>query len=220
VPRGLDPVTSASLVLNYLTAFQMLHRAARMKRGERILVHGAAGGVGTALLQLGGLAGLERYGTASAGKHDLVRKLGGIPIDYRNEDFVARIRVLTRDGVDAVFDAIGGTHLLRSHRALRRGGRLVLYGVSAALRGGGSKLLLTLGLLLALKAIPDGRRAMLSGVSPGAPTFLEDLSTLLALAAEGKIAPIVAERMPLEAAARAHELLERGAVEGKLVLVP
>ncbi len=220
VPQELDPVTSVSVVLNYLTAFQMLHRAARMKQGERILVHGAAGGVGTALLQLGGLAGVERYGTASAGKHEIVRALGGIPIDYRHEDFVARIRELTGDGVDAVFDAIGGTHLLRSHRALRRGGRLVAYGLSAALRGGRSQLFLTLGILLALKAVPDGRRATLSGVSPGARTYREDLSALLTLAAGKKIAPIVAERMPLDAAARAHELLERGAVEGKLVLVP
>ncbi len=220
VPQGLAPVTSVSVVLNYLTAFQLLHRVACVKQGERILVHGAAGGVGTALLQLGAVAGVERYGTASGGKHELVRRLGGIPIDYRREDFVARIRELTGDGVDAVFDPIGGTHLLRSHRVLRRGGRLVAYGVSAALRGGRGQLLLTLGILLALKAIPDGRRATLAGVNPGAPTYREDLSALLALAAEKKIAPIIAERLPLEAAARAHDLLERGAVEGKLVLVP
>jgi NADPH:quinone reductase-like Zn-dependent oxidoreductase len=106
----------------------MLHRLAQVKRGEKILVHGAAGGVGIALLQLGKLAGLELYGTASKRNHGRVMSLGATPIDYTTEDFVERIFTLTGDGVDAVFDPIGGTHLNRSFKTLRKGGCLVAYG--------------------------------------------------------------------------------------------
>ncbi len=127
VPDGLDTAKTVSLVLNYLTAHRMLHRSAQVKRGERILVHGAAGGVGTALLQLGKEAGLEMYGTASKGKHELVSSPGALPIDYRSEDFVERICSLTGDGVDAVFDGIGGKNLSRSYSTLRKGGAIVKF---------------------------------------------------------------------------------------------
>src|SRR5580704_7451780 len=92
VPDGLDAAEAVSLVLNYVTAYQMLHRVAHLRAGQRMLVHGAAGGVGTAALQLGKIAGLEMFGTASAAKHDLVRELGATPIDYRTEKFAERIR--------------------------------------------------------------------------------------------------------------------------------
>ena len=108
VPPGLDPAETVCLVINYLTADVMLHRAAKVQQGERVLVHGAAGGVGTALLELGKLARLEMYGTASKANFDLVSTFGATPIDYRNEDFVERIRSLTDDGVDAVIDPVGG----------------------------------------------------------------------------------------------------------------
>lgn len=128
VPSGLDPAQAVCLVMNYVAAHQMLHRAARVKPGERILVHSAAGGVGTALLQLGKLADLEIYGTASSSKHELIIDMGGVPIDYRTENFVGRISALTGDGVDVVFDPIGGTHIWQSYRTLRKGGRLIVYG--------------------------------------------------------------------------------------------
>src|SRR6185369_3285859 len=131
-----DPAATVSLVLNYLTAYQMVHRMARLTEGERILIHGAGGGVGTALLELGTLAKLEMYGTASRGKHALVESLGGTPIDYKATDFVTRIRELTGDGVDAVFDAVGGKQWRRSYEALRGGGRLIGYGFSAGTTSG------------------------------------------------------------------------------------
>ena len=125
VPEGLDPAEAVCLVINYLTAHSMLHRVANVRRGQRALIHGAAGGVGTALLQLGKLTELEMYGTASKHNHDLVSSLGATPIDYRNEDFVKRIRSLTGNGVDVVFDPIGGARQVwRSYRALRKGGTL------------------------------------------------------------------------------------------------
>jgi NADPH2:quinone reductase len=223
VPPGLDPVEAVCLFMNYVVAQQMLHRAARVQPGERILVHGAAGGVGTALLQLGGLAGLEMYGTASGGKHELVSGLGGIPIDYRREDFVARIFALTGSGVDAAFDPVGGPHFRRSYRTLRKGGRLVAYGVHAILTEGKLRSLSGLMSSFFLNLVPDGRRVLMYNVTRpkySKPEWCrEDLAGLFGLLAQEKIKPVIAERIPLVEAARAHELLERGAVTGKLVLL-
>src|SRR5262249_60418122 len=97
---------AVSLVLNYVTAYQMLHRSATVRPGQRVRIHGAAGGVGSALLQLGRLAGLKMYGTCSVHGASDVSGLGGIPMDYRQLDFVKEIRRLTSEGVDVVFDGI------------------------------------------------------------------------------------------------------------------
>ena len=128
VPPGLDPAEAVSLILNYVTAYQMLHRTAKVKSGQRVLIHGAAGGVGSALMQLGRLAGLTMYGTCSARGASAVTELGGVPVDYQRQDFVQEIRSLTGEGVDVVFDSIGGSHIWRSRKALRRGGKVVAYG--------------------------------------------------------------------------------------------
>jgi NADPH2:quinone reductase len=136
VPSGLDAAEAVSLVLNYVTAYQMLHRSARVRPGQRVLFHGAAGGVGSALLQFGRLAGLVMYGTCSSRGASAVSHLGGIPIDYQQLDFVKEIHRLMRAGVDAVFDGIGGTHIWRSRKAFRPGGKVVAYGLTAMLRGG------------------------------------------------------------------------------------
>src|SRR5574341_2162695 len=136
VPSGLDAAEAVSLVLNYITAYQMLHRSAKVRRGQRVLIHGAAGGVGSALLQLGRLAGLEMYGTCASRGASAVSDLGGISIDYQQLDFVKEIHRLTGEGVDVVFDGIGGSHLWRSRTAVRPGGRVVAYGLTSSLRGG------------------------------------------------------------------------------------
>src|SRR5919109_1642213 len=136
VPSGLDAAVAVSLVLNYITAYQMLHRSAKVRPGQCVLIHGAAGGVGSALLQLGHLAGLEMYGTCSSRGAPAVSDLGGIPIDYQHHDFVTEIHRLTSEGVDVVFDSIGGTHIWRSREALRPGGRGVAYGLTGSLSGG------------------------------------------------------------------------------------
>jgi NADPH:quinone reductase-like Zn-dependent oxidoreductase len=221
VPDGLDPAEAVCLVANYLTAYSMLHRAGQVKSGERALIHGASGGVGTALLELGGLAGLEMYGTASPDNHDLVSFLGATPIDYRNDDFVTRIRALTGDGVDVVFDPIGGARQLwRSYRTLRRGGRLVWFGVAATSRHGIKVIPMSLATQALLSLIPDGRKAPFPPDSRE-PTawYRETLETLFDHLRAGKIRPVVAARIPLAEAARAHELLERGGHRGKVVLV-
>jgi len=222
VPPGLDPARAVCVVVNYLTAHMAMHRVADVQKGERILVHGAAGGVGTALLQLGKLAGLEMYGTASTYNHELVSELGATPIDYRSEDFLQRVRSLTGDGVDVVFDPIGGARQLwRSYRALRRGGRLVWFGVAAAKKDGLRIIPITLLTRTLLALIPDGKRAPLTpDLGKDNAWYRQTLAELFGLLAAGKIEPVVAECLPLVEAARAHELLERGGYAGKVVLVP
>jgi len=235
VPAGLDATEAVSLVLNYITAYQMLHRSARVKPRERVLFHGASGGVGTALLQLGRLAELEMYGTCSSRGATAVSELGAVPIDYRNQDYVKEIHRLTSDGVDAVFDPIGGAHLWHSREALRRGGRVVGYGNTTALRGEG------------LGSARRGRRNRLHGIPvyalyiaggwvlPGRKRvipysiqtlkrlkpamFRQDLITLLDLLRQKQIKPLVAQRFPLAEARQAQELLAKGGVIGKIVLV-
>jgi NADPH:quinone reductase-like Zn-dependent oxidoreductase len=221
VPQGVDPVEAVCMVANYLTAHLALYQTAAIRPGERVLVHGAAGGVGTALLHLGGLERLEMYGTASQHNHQLVSRLGATPIDYRSEDFVARIRDLTGDGVDAVFDPIGGARQLRrSYRALRRGGRLVWFGVAAVSRRGMKVIPGSLVTRALLSLLPDGKRAPLSGdILKDRPLYHKTLAGLLDLLAQEKIRPIVQARVPLEDAVQAHRLLEEGRYAGKVVLV-
>ncbi len=224
VPADLDAVDAVALVVNYLTASLALHQMARVDPGERMLAHGAAGGVGSALVQLGTRAGLEVYGTASAYNHELVRSLGAVPIDYRNDDFVARIRDLTGDGVDVVFDVIGGgRQLWRSSRALRTGGRLIMLGMASAMKGGITALpgsLLVVGLV---KVLPNGKAAPMGPGMESYPEahmewYRESLAEFFDLAVTGKMKPVIAKRFPLLEAAGAHELIERGGYAGKVVL--
>ena len=227
VPDGLDPAQAVCLVLNYVTAWQLLHRAASPATGARVLVHAAAGGVGTAALELGRLAGFEMYGTASERKHPMVKAMGAVPIDYRSEDFVARIRALTGDGVDLALDPIGGWNWWRSYKTLRGGGNLLVYGLSAAIGPQGANHLAAVGsflLLGALKLIPDGKSASFYAITTMKKQhpewFREDLAALFELLARKQITPVIAERLPLAAATRAHEMLERGETTGKLVVLP
>ncbi|MGD9147987.1 MAG: medium chain dehydrogenase/reductase family protein [Anaerolineae bacterium] len=225
VPPGLDPAEAVCVVVNYLTAHMVMHGTAQARSGERVLVHGAAGGTGSALLELGRLAGLEMYGTASQYNHELVSSLGATPIDYRTEDLIERIQALC-GGVDAVLDPVGGArHVWRSYRALRKGGRYVGYGMAATSKGGMRAIPLTMLMLALLKIIPGGKQASMSSeIASFSKThdgwYRETLAELLDLLAAGKLKPVVAGRIPLLEAARAHELLERGGYAGKVVLIP
>ena len=222
VPEGLDPAEAVSLVLSYVTAYQMLHRVAHVKSGQRILIHGAGGAVGTAMVQLGKLMDLEMYGTASKSKRELVKQLGATPIDYKGEDFVERIHGLTGNGVDAVFDPIGGDHLKRSFSVLRRGGKLVAYGFYNAVLGKGGSIPLDFLRLKLWNILPNGRLATFYSIGAlrqkHPDWFSEDLTKLFDWLAQGKIKPVIAMRMPLAEARRAHELIERAEVQGKIVL--
>jgi NADPH:quinone reductase len=235
VPAGLDAAEAVSLVLNYVTAYQMLHRSAKVKPGQRVLIHGAAGGVGSALSQLGRLAELEMYGTCSARGAPAVSDLGGIPIDYQHQDFVEEIHRLTREGVDVVFDGIGGTHMWRSRKALRPGGKVVVYGLTSSLRGGRLasgrsgrrhrfREMRIFGLYIASGWLLPGRKRVvpysiqwLKRLRPA--LFRQDLIALFDLLQQQKIKPLIAQRFPLAEARHAHEMLGKGGVTGKIVLV-
>lgn len=235
VPPGLDPAEAVSLILNYITAYQMLHRSAKVKAGQRVLIHGASGGVGSALLQLGRLAGLEMYGTCSSRGASAVTDLGGIPIDYQHQDFVNEIHRLTNEGVDVVFDSIGGSHIWRSRKALRRGGRVVAYGLTGMLREGrlasgrsGRRNrfggIAIFALYIAAGWLLPGRKRVLpysiQWLKRWRPAwFREDLIALFGLLQQKKIKPLIAQRFRLADARGAHELLGKGGVTGKIVLV-
>ena len=182
-----------------------------------VLVHGASGGVGTLLVQLARLAGAEVIGTASASKHEYVRSLGAIPIDYRNEDVPRRVRQISPGGVDAVFDHVD------SWRVLRRGGTLVSYGSASTLSGTGHWIrpyLPIFARVLIWTAVPNGKRATFYYVKRWPKFFKEDLSKVLSLLAKGKVEARVAKRMSLKEASEVLELLDSGGASGKVVLVP
>jgi len=236
IPSGLDPAEGVCLVLNYVTAYQMLHHCAKAKPGQRILIHGASGGVGTALLQLGRLLGLTMYGTCSSRGAPTVTELGGTPIDYRRNDLSEEVFRLSGGGVDAVFDPFGGVHMWQSRGLLRPGGKVVAYGTTSSLRteGLGSKrrgkrnplhgipifaLYIAGGLLLpGRKRIVPYSIQWLKRLKPA--LFRHDLTELFELLRKRRLEPIVAFRMPLSEASQAHELLSNGGVIGKIVLLP
>ena len=235
VPNGLDAAEAVSLVLNYITAYQMMHRSVHIKPGQRALIHGASGGVGSALLQLGGLAQLEMYGTCSGRAAQAVSDLGCVPIDYQHQDFVKEIHRLTKNGVDVVFDPIGGAHLWESRKALRRGGSVVGYGLITSLRGEDLKSTrpgrrqryrgtFKFGLYIAGGWVLPGRKRVipysiqtLKRLKPA--WFREDLMVLLDLLKQRKLKPLVAQRFSFADARKAHEMLVGGGVIGKIVLV-
>jgi NADPH:quinone reductase-like Zn-dependent oxidoreductase len=244
VPEDLDPAEVLSLLFPYMTAYQVLHRTAKVKPGETVLVHGAAGRVGIAALELGAVAGLRLLGTCAARDRAKVEALGAVAIDYRNEDFLARVRELTDgEGVDVVSDSLGGPISLRSFRALRPGGRLVVYGRYSTLKDGHKDGPAVIKWYAAIAAVwlwdklsprrrvfayhvqkyrdKATRRGGAVGGEPMDPEqFREDFRVLIELLREGRIHPVVAERLPLDEARHAHELLESSASKGKLVLVP
>jgi len=218
-PASLNPGKAVPLLLNYLTAYQILHRSAKVKAGHKVLVIGASGGCGTAFLDLGRLANLKMYGFASKSKHAVLAKFGATPIDYRTENFVEVIRRAEPGGLDAVFDGMGGDYVERAFPLLRRGGVLVEYGNPLSVRG----LLRTLAKTLALDLLPNGRTVKPYGASALLPfnrkLFLEDWAVLFRLLQEGKIRPVISGEFLLLDAARANGLLETGQVVGNLVLV-
>jgi NADPH:quinone reductase-like Zn-dependent oxidoreductase len=236
VPSRLDAAEAVSLILNYITAHQMLHRSARVKPGQRVLIHGAAGGVGSALLELGRLAGLEMYGTCSSRGVAVISDLGGIPIDYQNQEFVKEVRDRTGEGVDCAFDGIGGAHIWRSRKALRPGGKVVAYGLTGSLSGGrlasgrsgGRHRFREIAIFpwyIARSWLLPGRKRVvpysiqtLKRFRPA--LFRQDLIALFDLLQQQKIKPLIAHRFPLAQARHAHELLGKGGVTGKIVLVP
>ncbi len=222
VPVGVDVAEAATLILSWMTAYQLLHRAAQVQRGQRVLVHGAAGAVGQALLVLGSMVGLQLWGGANGVHAALIRELGATPIDYKREDFT---RVLP-GGFDVVFDGIGEDGYRRSLAALKPGGLLCAYGYSAGVQGQQRMLIMLMWIarLYIWRWLPGGRRAFFYSINAmrlqHPAWFTEDLDRLFALLASGAIRPRVAQRIPIDEVAEAHRRLDAGGLEGKLVLCP
>jgi NADPH:quinone reductase-like Zn-dependent oxidoreductase len=218
VPAALDPAEAAPLILNYIVAYQTLHRTAKVKAGDKVLIIGASGGIGTAFLQLGKLANLTMYGIASKNKHHILTEYGAIPIDHHTQDFVEVIQKAEPDGLDAVFDGIGGDYIQRSFSLLRRGGTFVGYANPLSL----SRMFRFLGQVILFNLWPNGRSAMYYGTGISRLNkrpFLEDWAVLFQLLEEGKIKPIIAKKFPILEAAQANRLLENGQVIGNIVLL-
>lgn len=219
VPPALDAAETALLVLNYTTAYQALHRVANAHSGQRALVVGASGGVGLALLELGRLAGLKMYGTGSPARHGLIRSLGAVPLDYHSPGWIETLRQAEPDGLDFVFDGVGGAYFDLGFGLLRKGGKLIEYAIAR----GWSGLLLGLAKIALWNLLPNGRSVTFYGISAlyarDKKPFMEDLPVLFKLLAGGQIQPAIAAKLPLMDAARGHELLEGGKVNGNILLV-
>jgi NADPH:quinone reductase-like Zn-dependent oxidoreductase len=220
VPVSVDPAQAVPLILNYIVAYQTMHRVAKAKYGEKTLIIGASGGIGTALLQLGELAGLDMYAIASKGKHAILTEYGATPIDYHTQDFAEIITQSEPDGLDVVLDGMMRLEMMRkSLTLLRRGGRMVSFGEPASL----AELYQILGLTLRTKLPWGGKSLSLYGTSTyflfNQKPYLEDWAILFHLVDEGIINPVIAARFPILQAAEANTLLESGQVIGNVVLV-
>jgi NADPH:quinone reductase-like Zn-dependent oxidoreductase len=222
VPNNLDPADAVCLILSYVTAYQMLHRIAKIKENQSILVHGAGGAVGTAMLQLGKLLNLEMFGTASKPKHALVAKLGATPLDYKDQNWTETVQNASVEGVDAVFDPIGGQSFKKSFGILKPNGILVGYGFYDAVMGKGGNVPLDFMRLKLWNIWPNRRSTAFYSIGAlrksNPDWFSEDLQTLFDLLEEKRIEPVISKRMPLSEAIQAHEILETAGVQGKIVL--
>jgi NADPH:quinone reductase-like Zn-dependent oxidoreductase len=216
VPRSIDPAATTTLILNYLVAYQVLHRVVTVKQGDKVLVIGASGGVGTAFLQLGGLAGLKMYGLASPQKHHILREYGALPIDYHTQDYIKVIRQAEPQGIDYVFNGMGEEYFEGGLAVLHRGGVLVAYGAPQSITHFG---ILVLKLLL-YNLLPNGKSIKGYGTHRLAvDLFKKDWTSLFNLLEQGKIKPVIAGKYPLLEAVSAYKLLESGGVTGNLVLM-
>jgi NADPH:quinone reductase len=219
IPDGVTDNDAAAVILNYVTTWQMIHRVANVRPGETALVTGAAGGVGTAALQLLELAGAKTYGAASLKKYDIVRRLGAIPIDYHAGALDTLVRQLEPAGVDYVFDAIGGANTGPCIGAARRGGNVVGYGFMGV-SGKAASMAMFANLYVGSRL--RGRRGTFYGITmlykKDPQPFREDLPKIFELLETKKIDPMITATFPLLDARKAIELLATGSVEGKIVL--
>ena len=232
VADDVDPAAVETVLVNGITAWQMLHRKARVAAGGTILVHGVNGGVANLVAQLARHAGIRVIGTASARNHDGLREQGVEPVDYRDPNLSARIRELAPEGVDAVFDHLGGASFDRSFGLLRRGGTLVGYGTASQRDDSTAVLAIFAGVLAKFtrwSLTPNGGRSATFynfwGGSKARPAafrsrLAQDLTSMVELVRQGVLTPRIATRMPLTDAAKALTLAESGTVSGKVLLIP
>jgi len=219
VPEGVDGGEAVALVLDWVTAYEMLYRSAKVKAGQKIFVHGLSGGVGAALLLLGKLMGAEVYGTASAKKHEELRALGAVPLDYSNKNWIGEMQGL--GGVDAVFDALGFESFDESYSILKKGGIVVGYGTNLpGLTGTPARPILPTVLKLFARnlAFWTGKRTTFFGVLRSSKYFATDLETLFAWLKEGKISVPIKARFGLDEIQQAHREYAASAGMGSIVI--
>ncbi|WP_374948856.1 medium chain dehydrogenase/reductase family protein [Mucilaginibacter sp.] len=229
VPEDIDPQEAETLIVNGITAWQMLHLKAQIKRGQTILVHGANGGVGTILTQLALHAGVRVIGTASPRHHDTLRAQGVQPVDYNDVDLAGSVLKLAPGGVDAVFDHLGGPSFSRSFNLLAKGGVLVCYAIASALKDTCNVLIPFLKVLVQLawwNTMPNGRKAYFYNIWDGKGTeafqkqLRETFAQLTTLLASGVLKPQIAARFTLNEITAAMKLAESRTAYGKVVIVP
>jgi NADPH:quinone reductase-like Zn-dependent oxidoreductase len=222
VPQSVDAGEAVSLILTYVTAYQMLHRIGKVQTGQSILVHGAGGAVGSALLELARLENLCIYGTASAEKHEALQQFGATLIDYRHENFVDKIIRVEPDGVDLAFDGLGWQSFKRSLKVIKPGGLLVAYGFSDAVKKGKTAVILDFIRFKLMSMLPSSRRKTFYSITDfrnqHPDLFANDLNRLFELLSNSKIKPFIWKRMPLSEARKAHELIEKSKPIGKIIL--
>jgi NADPH:quinone reductase-like Zn-dependent oxidoreductase len=218
VPKSVDAAEAAVVILNYTTAYQMLKRVAKVKAGDKVLVTGASGGVGSALLDLGRMFKLELFGTALLKKQESLKQFGATLIDYKSQDMVEAIKKIKPEGLDYAFDGVGGDYIKESIQTLRRGGLLVEYGYSLKSFSYFMKSVFDL-----FSGMPKGVKAKNYGISVNykmnKQTVLDDMVELLALLENRKINPLIFKRMPLAEAAEANRMVENGEVTGNIILI-
>lgn len=231
IPTGLSCEKAAAIPVNYLTAWLMLIWLGNVHRGERVLIHAAAGGVGQAAIQICRWRGAEIIGTASSSKHQRLREMGVAHcIDYNTQDFEKEVKRLTdRQGVDIVLDAVGGASFARSYRSLAPLGRLFLFGVSSFAPGERRSILAAVRGLLQMptfRPIPlMNKNRGVFGVNLGhlwgqIERLQQMMGEILHLVAEGKLDPVVDKTFPFDQAADAHAYIQERKNFGKVLLVP
>ena len=221
VPDAVDDQLAAALPLNYLTALALLEKTTRLNPGAAVLVHGAGGGVGRALLELARLRGLKTYGLASAGRADELRALGAVPLD-RHADWEAEAGSLVPGGFDAVFDAQGLASFRGSWRLLAKGGILAAYGFATDLDGGLSHYVKGLAYIFSKSLYPSGKRAAVCGlpaiVAADFDWYRDAMARLFGWAASGAVRPLIQQVFPWNEVEKAHAVIIEGRVRGKLLL--
>lgn len=229
LPPGMTFEDGAAIPVNYLTAYHSMFTMGNLQPGDRVLIHGAAGGVGIAAVQLARACGLAIFGTAGPTKQDYLKRIGvGHAIDYEKSDFVEVVRKFAPDGIEMVMDAIGGKSFSRSLECLGPMGRLVVFGLSAAAGPSESK-----NLVRAAKAYLEtprfhplklmaGNHAVI-GVQLGrmqsrAAVLRREMDEIFKLYAAGKIKPVISKAFPLTEAAAAHKYIHERKNVGKVIL--
>jgi NADPH:quinone reductase-like Zn-dependent oxidoreductase len=230
MPENISFAQAASIPVVWLTAWHMLVNLGHLRKGQRVLVHGAAGGIGTAALQICKHIGAEVMGTASAGKHTRLKQMGiDHAIDYRSQDVVAEVmRVTNGRGVDVALDPVGGKSFKKSFRALAPAGKLMMFGASSMSTGLGRNLFTAVGTMIGMPVflpvpLMNNNRGVL-GINMGrmwgeVDLLREYFIEILKLVEQGVFKPIVDIEVPFAEAGRGHERLAARENFGKVVIV-